>query len=564
MPTRPTSAPRQRAAPPGHTAAPTVQGAGTASPVAGPARRQASCVLVATGGTLACLARMLPDGGPTPAGAFLVDGPPRPARPGPGIVGLPVLGSLEALKPVSARLGATLAVVCLPLDGPALIARVRDAVADAGLKERFLPPPADLLLRPPPVLVGVGAHPGAPTLATATPVDLQALIGRPLRAPDAAPLEALLAGRRVLITGAGGSIGAALARLVADHAPGRLTLVERAENALFEADRQLAARHGSPARRAVLHDVVDADATARLLADEKPDVVFHAAAHKHVPLMEDHPAQAVVNNLFGTRSVVDAALAAGAGRVVLISTDKAVRPRSVMGATKRLAEAYAIAAHERQPGPASGRPPPTALAVVRFGNVLGSAASVLRIWSAQLAEGQPLTLTDRRMTRYFMTIPEAALLVAHAAALAPGPAAGVYALDMGEPVAIADLAERFVAAHGLTPLWDRRPPAPGEAPIIEVGVRPGEKLHERLAHDAERLEPTPAAGVFRIAGEHRDMTPPDHAIAQLEPLLEGDDRAALLAALTRLAPMEGPGAPAPPPEHGGTAPMDRPPARAAG
>lgn len=491
------------------------------------------CVVIGDATTAALAARLIPEGGPILAGLVLTG---IGEKGHTGLIGVPVLGSLEALEDIRERLGVRVAIVSLPLDDHAGIAKVRAAIQEAGLEERFLPPVVDLLKRQPPVLVGLGgppeSKPGA-TMATAPVIDLQALIGRPMRQTDEAPLRELIQGRRVLVTGAGGSIGSELARLCARFAPSSLILMERAENALFEIDRRLAWAHPSMARRALLHDVADRDGTRRLLHAERPQVVFHTAAHKHVPLMEDHPAQAISNNLLGTASLVDAAVECGAHRVVLVSTDKAVAPKSVMGATKRLAEAYGIAADRK--AREEGRP--TRVAIVRFGNVLGSAASVLRIWSAQVAEGQPITITDRRMTRYFMTIGEAALLVAHAGALEPEDSPGVFVLDMGEPVEIATLAERFTRAHGLTPAWNDGG-APGEQVILETGIRPGEKLHEALVHAAEELVPTACPGVLRLSGA--DDGPDGYQAARaLSDMAHSADRDAVLAELRRWVPTLG-------------------------
>ncbi|MBX3386298.1 MAG: polysaccharide biosynthesis protein [Phycisphaeraceae bacterium] len=362
-------------------------------------------------------------------------------------------------------------------------------------------------------------------------IDYATLIGRVPYEPDRAAVARILTGKRVLITGAGGSIGSELARVACAFAPAEIVLMERAENALFEIDRQVRSRWPGIPRRAVLHDVVDADRTTKLLADMRPHVVFHAAAHKHVPLMEDHPAHAVVNNLLGTKAIADAAAACGAERFVMISSDKAVNPTSVMGATKRMAELYVRWLGTRPDTSA------TRMSMVRFGNVLGSAASVLTIWGTQLAEGSPLTVTDPRMTRYFMTIPEAATLVIQSAALeaASTPAAdravsaaGMYVLDMGEPIRILDLAGRFARAHGLGVRLDthsavrsakvpgRRqierelerwladhapPPNEPTVDLVFTGIRPGEKLHEELAYAAELLRPTDHPGVQAWAGE---------------------------------------------------------------
>lgn len=502
------------------------------------------CVVVGDATTAALAARLIPEGGPVVAGLVLTG---IGEKGHTGLIGVPTLGSLEALEDVRERLGVRVAIVSLPLDDHAGIAKVRAAIHDAGLEERFLPPVVDLLKRQPPVLVGLGGPPqskpgtaggGGATMSTAPVIDLQALIGRPMRETDEAPLRELIQGRRVLVTGAGGSIGSELAMLCARYAPSGMILMERAENALFEIDRRLAWAHPGMGRRALLHDVADRDGTRRLLHAERPQVVFHTAAHKHVPLMEDHPAQAIANNLLGTASLVDAAIEVGAQRVVLVSTDKAVAPKSVMGATKRLAEAYGIAADRK----ARDEGKPTRVAIVRFGNVLGSAASVLRIWSAQVAEGQPITITDRQMTRFFMTIGEAALLVAHAGALEPtdgsGVGCGVFVLDMGEPVEIATLAERFTRAHGLEPVWNAVDTGPGQQAILETGVRPGEKLHEALVHAAEELVETPCPGVLRLSGGG-DAPDGFDAAQKLASMAQSADRDAVLAELRRWVPTLG-------------------------
>lgn len=379
-------------------------------------------------------------------------------------------------------------------------------------------------------------------------IDLASLIDREPLPIDTASVSGMLRGRRVLITGAGGSIGSELARIAASFDPSSVILMERSENALFEIDRQLGASFRNVQRRAVLHDVVDAERTLQLVTDLRPDVVFHAAAHKHVPLMEDHPSHAVTNNFFGTKSIADAALACGADRFVLISSDKAVNPTSVMGATKRLAEIYVQALHGRTHTQASGR---TRFSMVRFGNVLGSSCSVVPIWSAQLVDGGPLTVTDTRMTRYFMTIHEAAGLVIQAAAIDnPTAVAPVYVLDMGNPIRILDLASRFLAAHGYAPrLIDRegnlvldpdsaspRSPRAGQTmDIVVSGIRPGEKLHEELAYAAENLRPTSHAGIDAWAGSPAEVDLQAFA-AELSRVRHSTTPEAVIATIRRLVP----------------------------
>ncbi|MDX2115072.1 MAG: polysaccharide biosynthesis protein [Planctomycetota bacterium] len=459
--------------------------------------------------------------GPGVAGVILVDAGDRSAQ---GWQDPPLLGSIEDIPDVARQLGVTAALVSIPAAMGGAARNVREALARAGVAERFVPTIGDVL-----------SDSGRRAALGAGAVDLQELVGRPARRLDEKPVRELIEGRRVLITGAGGSIGSELALRCAAFNPAALHLMERAENPLFEIDRKLAARHPRMERRAVLHDVVDEPGTLRRLMSLRPDVVFHAAAHKHVPMMEDHPGAAVVNNFFGTKSVADAAAAVGVDRFVMISTDKAVNPTSVMGATKRLAEVYVRSLN----GPGSG----TRFSLVRFGNVLGSACSVLPIWSAQLAEGGPLTVTRREMTRYFMTIPEAASLVIHAATISQG--GSVFVLDMGEPVRIADLAERFVRAHGLEPLWDDAEAIdPGQAERVRIavtGIRPGEKLHEELAYAAEELQPTTVDGVRSWFGPQPAAADVARMVADMSSIRGVEAPDVVLAMLRRHVPELGKG-----------------------
>lgn len=499
---------------------------------------------------------------------------------GPLALPVPLLGSLDDLPLLAARFNLKMALICLPRSGlgggqggmTGEGTLVRDAVVRAGLSVREFVAIEDILSGGgggisaaagtlPPASVSSGDDAKRNRFTGAAPaIDLGALIGRTPYDMDRAAISAVLRGKRVIITGAGGSIGAELARVAAEFEPSLLVLMERSENALFEIDRRIATLFPSVRRRAVLHDVVDAEGTLRLCADIRPHAVFHSAAHKHVPLMEDHPAHAVTNNLFGTKSVADAAVACGAERFVMISSDKAVNPTSVMGATKRLAEMYV-----RGLGETRSSATPTRLSMVRFGNVLGSSASVLTIWAQQIAEGGALTITDPRMTRYFMTIPEAATLVvqstvldaqagAHAAAASQSPV-GVFVLDMGEPIRIADLAVRFAKAHGLATnvrletagslgrdLVGRYPtPHPGD-PAIDVifsGIRPGEKIHEELAYAAEQLRPTAHPGVRAWAGpgfEPETAARVRDMVADLHAARYSQDRAAVLSAIRRHVP----------------------------
>ena len=430
----------------------------------------------------------------------LLDAPPRvlgcvlasaTAASGTDLPGGPILGSFEQIDALATRPGVDQVLVSLPAVMQSDTRTIAATLDQRGVRWRFLPTVADQLA-------------GRSTPRHAGRVDPAELIDRRPRPLDEAPIARMITGKTVLITGAGGSIGGELAGAVARFRPTRLVLVERAENPLFEVDRRLARLHPHLARQAVLHDVTQRDRTLDLVQRVRPDVVLHAAAHKHVPMMEDHPAEAVENNLYGTRSIADAAHAAGVERFVMISTDKAVNPSSVMGATKRLAEMY-IRHLDRDSG--------TRFCMVRFGNVLGSACSLIPIWTDQLAHGGPITVTHAAMTRYFMTIPEAAGLVLQAGAYAgsistisepgrprPG-SAEVFLLDMGQPIRIRDMADRFLRLQGFEPNVD--------IPIVITGPRPGEKLHEELAYAGEDLAPTPHPSIRRWRCE-----PPEPAVIQ--------------------------------------------------
>ena len=445
--------------------------------------------------------------------------------------GLPLLGEVDQLPAVLDRVRPGLVLVCLPTAMRDVVRAVVSTLERLGVAHRFLATIEDVAMRPGTV--------GSPLMAPTPEVNLHALVGREPRRPNDALIRRVVTGRRVLITGAGGSIGSELARLCARFGPRLLVLMDRAENALFDIDRYLREHHPRVERKAVLHDVVQSEGTLRWLTELRPDAVFHTAAHKHVPLMQDHPAAALTNNLFGTRAVADAALACGAERFVLVSTDKAVRPTSVMGATKQLAERYIRAQNRRER---------TRFALVRFGNVLGSAASVLPIWASQIAEGGPMTVTDPRMTRYFMTIPEAAALVLQASAIATTSdlnpdldPADVFVLDMGEPVGIMELARRFARSLGLVALTDdeliaAESNASPLGPTVSVrvtGMRPGEKLHEELAHDRSQLESTSVRGVFCWRGTPPTLADADSMLHELSAVRGCAEPARVVEAIQR-------------------------------
>lgn len=291
---------------------------------------------------------------------------------------------------------------------------------------------------------------------------------------DAGPIRDLISGRRVMVTGAGGSIGSELCRQLRALGCAHLSMVDHSEFLLFEVDRELSSGGGPASRRAIIANVRDPDRVAEIVQNERPDIIFHAAALKHVALVENNPAEGVLTNVLGTWNVIQAALAQDVAQFVLISTDKAVAPTNVMGATKRIAEALLDLAPKGE----------TRMTAVRFGNVLGSAGSVVPIFRDQIARGGPVTVTHPEVNRFFMTIPEAVQLVLHSAAIASPARAGAsrkFLLEMGEPVRIADLARQMIELSGKTPDVDMM--------IEYTGLKPGEKLSEALSDEGEEVRP---------------------------------------------------------------------------
>jgi O-antigen biosynthesis protein WbqV len=355
---------------------------------------------------------------------------------------------------------------------------------------------------------------GSQGAAALREISLEELLSRAPVRLDPEPVRALVAGKRVLVTGAGGSIGSELARQIAASGPAQLVLLDAAEANLFHIDRELGEAWPRLPRRDVLCDVRDAARLNLVFAAEKPELVFHAAALKHVTLVENHPCEGVRTNVLGSRNVAAAARACGAAHLALISTDKAVAPASVMGATKRVAEAV-VRQFANAP---DGGGAETRVSVVRFGNVLGSAGSVVPIFQHQIARGGPVTLTDAEVERYFMTIPEAVQLVLRAVALSAGdvePPTGVLTLEMGEPVKIIDLARRMIELQGLVPERDIE--------IKITGLRPGEKLTEALVDVNETARPK-ADGITEAAPLAPLPTIAPEALAALEAAaLAGDE-----------------------------------------
>lgn len=386
------------------------------------------------------------------------------------IHGVQVLGRLDQAIAVAAEQEADEVVIAMPSASGDVFRRLSDLCRKGKLSFRTMPGLYEL----------IGGKVNASRLRNVEVSDL--LRRAPAHIADQAVGYAL-SGKRVLVTGAGGSIGLELCRQIARWGPGEIMLFGHGENSIFEALLELSEDFSGLPLHPIIADIRDRVRLQALFDHHQPQVVFHAAAHKHVPLMEINVEDAFTNNVVGTRNVVEMSLAAGAERLVLISSDKAIRPSSVMGATKRLAEMIVQDAAQK-----SGRP----YVSVRFGNVLGSRGSVIPVFKRQIARGGPVTITHPEMERFFMTIPEAVHLVLQAASIGEG--GETFILRMGQPIRILSLAEDLIRLSGLEPGKD--------IPIVFTGVRPGEKLSEQLWEDVDLLRPTSHPDILRLSGEN--------------------------------------------------------------
>jgi len=350
------------------------------------------------------------------------------------------------------------------------------------------------------------------------PVEIQDLLGRESVDLQTDRIRELVRDRVVLVTGAGGSIGGELCRQIAGCGPRQLLMVERSEFLLFQIEQELIERALGACIVPLVADVMDAARMTRIFQRFRPSLVFHAAAHKHVPMMEQQPAEAFRNNTLGTRQLADLAAASGVDRFVLISTDKAINPTNVMGATKRMAELYLQALQQ-----AGG---PTKFMAVRFGNVLGSSGSVIPTFKKQIAAGGPVTVTHPEVTRYFMTVNEAVGLVLQSATLGTG--GEIFVLDMGQPMRIVDLARQLIELSGLTPEQDIE--------IKFTGLRPGEKLYEELNHGTENMTPTAHAKIMRFTGAPQPRASIEAGFARIEAIAGTGEARQIKLAIRELVP----------------------------
>lgn len=435
-------------------------------------------------------------------------------RVGQHIRNVPVLGKPDELASVMRRLALRaerpqrMIVTRRGLE-PAFMRHLLDLAETHGMSMARLPRLTEL-------------HSGIGDAIEVKPVAVEDLLGRPQAVLDRPAMEELIRGCRVLITGAGGTIGSELVRQIAALAPSRLDLVDNSEFNLYSIDLEVGENPDGPEHVPHLADVRDETAMRAVFSDAKPELVFHAAALKHVPIVETHVAEGVLTNVGGSRIVADLCRETGARKMVLISTDKAVNPTSAMGATKRVAESYCQAL-DRARGEGDCQ-----FITVRFGNVLGSTGSVVPLFERQLAAGGPLTVTHRDITRYFMTTREAVELVLQASTLGAEEPGGIFVLDMGEPVRIVDLAEQMIRLAGKRPYED--------VEIEFVGLRSGEKLYEELFHDGESLAPTDNASIQLATPRVADREVLENAINELWQAARDGNNAACRDQLGRLIP----------------------------
>ncbi len=419
--------------------------------------------------------------------------------------GVRVLGTTSDLEHVVRDRRPDEILIAIPTASGALRARIVETARGLHVPVKTLPSLSDLVS-------------GDRDLARQLrPVQVEDVLGREPVEVDIASISGYVEGEVVLVTGAGGSIGSELCRQISRLRPAKLVLLDHAEPALFEIERELVRERGFLAAAAVVGDVKDIGKLRQVFDKYRPGVVFHAAAYKHVALMEANPVEAVRNNTLGTRVVADVAVEYGAKRFVLVSTDKAANPKTVMGQSKALAE-WIVETWGHKPEVA------TRFVAVRFGNVLGSSGSVVPIFRRQIARGGPVTVTHPEMTRFFMTIPEAVQLIVQAGAI--GGRGQVYVLDMGEPVKIVDLADKMIRLSGKEPGAD--------IAIEFIGPAPGEKLHEELVGAGETATPSPHPKIDLITRSPIDAEWLESELALLERLVADGETLELVGALRRV------------------------------
>lgn len=428
-----------------------------------------------------------------------------PMKWGTELYGVRVLGPINQLTELARRYQADTVIVAIPSAPRDLYSRVLARTNDAGLPCQISNPLAD----------NKTMASGATAIR---PVTTEDVLGREPVILDETAIAATLQGRTVLVTGGGGSIGLELCKRVLGHEPAHLVVLDSAEYNLYLAERELTQRSGDTNISFVLGDVVDRPLVERLFTKYRPDVVLHAAAYKHVPLLESNVLVGARNNILGTRVVAETAASHGTDRFVLVSTDKTVNPTNVMGATKRVAEKLCLDLQKRATG--------TDFLITRFGNVLGSAGSVIPLFERQISQGGPVTVTHPDVKRFFMTVEEATGLIIQATALSHG--GEVFVLEMGEPVLIRELAENMIRLSGLRPGEDIK--------IVYTGLRPGEKLEEELFYDTENLSGTAHSKLLLAECSDSQSQDIEQAMTEIEAGIKAGDETRVLRAIQELVP----------------------------
>ncbi len=427
-----------------------------------------------------------------------------PDKKGMKLHGISVLGPSRKLKEYIRLYEIQDVIIAMPSADGKTIRNIVDSCKNANVTFKTLPSIGELI-------------DGTLSISQIKNVEIEDLLGREAVILDKEQIGNYLTGKRILVTGAAGSIGSEICRQVSLFKPAKLILLDQAETPLYEIEKELITNFPNLRILPLIADIRDNNLVEQAFEEFMPQVVFHAAAYKHVPMMEYNPAQAVLNNVLGSKNIADAAHYFKVQNFVMISTDKAVNPTNVMGATKRAAETYIQAL---------SRTSPTKFTTVRFGNVLGSNGSVIPLFKDQIAKGGPVTVTDKRVIRYFMTIPEATQLVLQAGSMGNG--SEILVLDMGEPVRIVDLAEELIRLSGLTPYVD--------IDITFTGLRPGEKLFEELLIDGENILPTEHQKIRLLAPVSIDMMPVKTELEFMATAARTNNISELIKSLKRLVP----------------------------
>ena len=420
------------------------------------------------------------------------------------IHGVRVIGNIDDIGKIAADKQIELAIMAIPSANTREMRHIIEMCESASLSMRTLPRLQDIVS-------------GDATVSTLKEVSIEDLLGRDPVQLDWSAINRQISGQTIAISGSGGSIGSELCRQISGMGPSKLILIDNGEFNLYRIDLELRKSFPTLDIESILLDVTDGPAITSLLNEYKPDVIFHAAAYKHVPMLEKQVLVAVKNNIIGTKTMADAAQEVGASVFVLVSTDKAVNPTNIMGTTKRMAELYCQSVSRK-----SG----TRFITVRFGNVLGSAGSVIPLFKEQIASGGPVTVTHKDIIRYFMTIPEASQLILQSSVLGKG--GEIFVLDMGEPIKISYLAEQMIILSGKIPGED--------IDIIYTGLRPGEKLYEELFYEGEGHERTAHNKIFRAVTARQNNELVERAMDDIKSCISRRDEKTLIDILCRMVP----------------------------